>query len=337
MLRIILGLFFLTSCSLGVIKTGGDDKFHYNSDKTYTIDELRELAPKVIETLKRDPMFGKVDDLFTKTNHPLRKVGIIVFETMIQPTRDGLASDNKVYLSEQGKQLFTERFYKIWAKSLPVIDPSLKLITASKFKKAKSFSQYGSEVEDFIKVKRLAVDPDDIFFLEKGKKTTMNTVLNPRGMRDMSLLLVPAYELMGGPKWSEQNKHFVNDVIKELDLDAVIIVMSEISWTAAHIDKQSGDFIPEEMMVNLRSSVLTSLSSYHERLEKLKIQDRPSTTLCFRSYESIVKRPVKISVEKDQENFQTVEAEVINPMMKIYADVSQMMMIQLTNDLKETK
>lgn len=336
MLRIFLLLIILTSCSMGTIKSGGDRSYAYDGKRDYTIADLKEISPQLIETSMREPRVGKLQDLFGEKQAPLKRVGIIVFETRIQPTYDGIAGKNQIYLSEAGKQIMTENLLRIWEESFKVLSPEVEFVPTAKIKKAKSFHQYGFLENDFVKAKRSNLAPDDIFFLESGRKTTTKTVLNPRGMQDVSFLLVPATELMGGPKWSEHNKHFLNDLAKELNLDAAIIVMSDLAWTAAHTDKHSGEFIPEEFKLKINASTLVSLSSYHQRLANINIKDLPGVTLCYRNYRSELKIPAVISAADDSKNFDTIEKELLTPMLKTYKDMSQMTLMRITDDLKKT-
>lgn len=321
---------------MGTVKTGGDKTYVYDLKTEYNSDDMRELAPKVVTSFHREPPVGKLTEIFGPKQAPLKKVGIIIFETHIQPTRDGLAGKNQIYLSEQGKQLLTEKLLSVWEQSIKIIEPSLNYVSTTKMRKSPAFHKYGMAVDDYVNSKRSSLAPDDIFFLESGKKTTATTILNPRGMRDMSFVLVPAYELMNGPKWSEHNKHFLNDVSKELNLDAVIIVMSELAWTAAHTDKHSGEVYPEEIKTKIKASTLIPLHRYHERLEKVKRNEKPGVTVAYRAYESELKVPVLISLPEESRNFETIEAELISPMLKTYKDLTQMTIMQITEDLKKT-
>jgi hypothetical protein len=156
-------------------------------------------------------------------------------------------------------------------------------------------------------------------------------------MQDVSFLLIPGSELMQGPKFSEANKHYANDLAKELNLDAVIIVMSNVTWTASRLDKYSGDLIPEEVDLKIKTSTLIPLSRYHERLAESGIKNSyPSNTLCFRAYESKLKFPVLISVAPQDENFSTIENELLNPLMKAYKDLAQMTMARMLDDMRTT-
>ena len=336
MLRLLFCLIFISACSMGTIQKGGEDRYYYDSRGEYTKEDLTELAPKVVMTSQRDPRVGKLDELFGPGQKPLKRVGIVIFETMIQPTLGGLSTNDKVFMSDAGKQLMTEKYLSIWEQSLPLIAPELDFVTTSKIKKSKALHAYGQRVPNYINSRRTSLMPDDIFYLEKGKKTSNALVFNPRGMRDLSFLLVPATELMGGPKWSEHNKSFLNDLVKELKLDAAIIIMSKTTWTAAHIEKNSGAIIPEEIEFKISASTLLPLSLYHERLEKLGNKEKTDVTLCYRSYEAQIKVPALISVDPADQNFATIEKEILAPLLKTYADLTQMTLMRVTEDLKKT-
>ena len=336
MLRILLGLVFLASCSMGTVKTGGEESYVYDARSEYTKADLAELSSKVVTTSQRDPRVGKLDELFSKKQKPLKRVGIIVFESVIQPTRGGLSGADKIYMSEQGKQLLTEKYLSIWQQTASLISSDVQFVPISQIKRARTMQKYGSEVEDYVKSARTSFAPDDIFFMESGKKSTLATIMNPRGMRDMSFLLVPATELMGGPKWSEHNKQFLNELMKELKLDAALIVMSDVSWTAAHKDKYTDEFIPEEIKFKISASTLLSLTQYNQRLEVIGNKEKADVTLCYRAYESKMKIPVYISVPEMDQNFDMIEKDLLNPMLKTYKDLSQMTLMRIIEDLKKT-
>lgn len=336
MLQLLLASLLLSSCSIGVTKKGGKKSYTYNPAIEYQLSEISSDASDIVETSYRDPKFGTLKDLFASNQKPLKRVGIIIFESVVQPTRGGLSGQDLIYVSAQGKQLMTERFLQVWEQSFSILGSDVDFVTTAKIKKAKAFAQYGLDQENFINSKRVGLAPDDIFYIEPGKKTTIETTLNPRGMRDMSFLLVPANELMGGPKWSEQNKQFVNDLSKELNLDAVIIVMSEVSWTAAHTDKSTGDSIPEEMTIKISSSTLLSLTEYNKRLQKTGYNDPADINLCYRTYKGELKVPIHISLPTSDLNFNSIEKELLGPLFKTYKDLSQMTIVNIVNDLKKT-
>lgn len=342
-LRIIMKYCFffmvaiLLSCSMGVVQHGGDKTYIYDVYSDYTLNDLEELAPKIVSSSYRDPQKGKTHDLFSKKQKPLKRIGVLVFESTIQETRSGLSGADKVYLSEQGKQLLTERLLAIWEQSFSVLGKDLEYVPTAKLKKSKFLKNYGLEVTDYVKSKRYALAPDDIFFLPPGKNTAMATVLNPRGMRDLSLALVPASDLMQGPKFSEHMKHAVNEVSQEFDLDVVLVIMSKMNWTTSHIDKHSGNILPEQVNINLQVSALIPFTDYQERLKQLgETRDLPVTTVAFRSYDSTLSIPVLLSVPDEDIDFKFIENELLNPMLKTYKDQTQMNIMRLISDLKET-
>ncbi len=334
MYRFIVLFFILTACS--TIEKGGQDRYIYDSDSVYTPETLKELAPKVVTTLSRDPRVGKNDKLFSKEMPDIKRVGIVVFEGMIENKFTGLSDEDRLFISDSGKQLITEKLLSIWEQTLPLLDPELDYISTAKIKKTSHFNEYGTDVTDDIQAKRDALMPDDVFYLPKGKKISMSMFKNPRGMRDVSFLLVPGTELMGGPKSQEQNKHFINDIAKELHLDAVIIVQSSLSWTAARKDKNTGEMIPEEGKIEIKASILTPMTRYHERLKATGDNVTPNLSAVFRAYEGVIRFPLLISVPVTDESFDTAMKEVITPMLKSYTDLSSMVIYQMKSDLEKT-
>lgn len=285
-------------------------------------------------TSRRDPPVGKLDELFSSKFPPLKRVGIMVFEVIPQETRSGLSGHDKVYLSAAGKQLLAEKMLAVWEESLPILAPNLDVVKTSKIGKSETFKKNGSAVEDLIKGRHSTLAPDDIFYLPPGKNTPVETLMNARRMRDFSLALVPAGELMAGPKFSEHQKHAVNDLAKELKLDAVLIVYSKVSWTASHTDKHSGEFIPEEISLKLEATTLIPFGNYHQRLTEMGEKgEYPKVSVAYRTYSVKVDVPALISVPPEMENFNTIEKELLAPLMKSYNDLSQMMITRIASDL----
>lgn len=333
----LLLLILLSACSMGTMKSGGDNPYLYNSSEAYDKEKLSELSREVVVVERRNPPVGTLEKLFSSKQPPLRRVAILVFESDIQGTRAGLAGSNLVYPSAQGKQLLTEKMLTIWEEGFGLLkDPSIEYVSTSEIKNSKAIAQYGIAVEDYIKSERSAIDPDDISYVEKGKSTPTQTVVNPRGMRDLSFLLVPASELMSGPKWSNHQKLLVNEISKELRLDAVIVINSDIQWTAAHQEKRSGEHIPEEMVVKLKVSTLVPFSSYHQRLINLKNSDKPGVNLCYSYHTGVLKVPVKLTVDKEEENFETVNRNILSPLITTYRDLTMMMITSLQTEWKKS-
>lgn len=336
MSRCLFLLLFLASCSLGGHRSGGEFSYLYQDNKEYTPSELQLLSPAVITTSFRDPPFGKLEDLFGSRQKPLKKIGLVIFESEIQPTRSGLSGENLIYVGEAGKQIMTEGLHRIWEDSMRLLSPVVSLTSQSTLKKSKAFRAYGVAEKDYVLSRRSTLAPDDIFFLESGKNTTTKTIMNSRGMQDLSFLLVPAYELMRGPKFSEHNKHFINDLAQELGLDALVIVKSNLSWTTAHTDKHSGESLPEGIHLALESSVLIPLHSYRERLEKLGSKEDSKVTICYRSYEGKLLLPASFPRAGNEQTFESIQKDLLLPMMKGYSDLTQMMIYRLSDDLKKT-
>lgn len=336
MLRCLFGLLFLASCSMGVISQGGEKSYVYDSDKDYTPDQLGKMSNAVIMSSRRNPPDADVKVIFNKGKFPIKKIGIVIFESEIQPTRSGLAGEDLVYLSESGKQIFTERLARIWDEILSLEDTDIEYLSLSKIKQSMAFSKFGVDVVDHVKASRSTVEPDDIFIRKKGQKTTLVTTLNPRGMRDLSLLLVPATELMGGPKWSEHQKHFVNELSKEFGLDAVLIVFSQLSWTKQRIDKHSGEYFGDNLSLKLSSSVLIPLSKYRDRAIEVGVREPHSVNICFKSYSTSFSQPLNFDLQTGDDTFFQIQTHLMSPLFKTYRDLTFMMVSKIKDDLRDT-
>jgi hypothetical protein len=336
MLRLLLGLIFLTSCSLGTKSSGGKHRYRYEPDFDYAIEDLRELSAGIVSMEKRDPRVGKVDELFSAKLPDIKRIGIVVFESNIQPTRTGLSDKDLIYPTEQGKQLMTEKFLSLWEEGMSLVSPDLDYVSTEKVKQTKALPQYGLEVTDYIKTERSGLASDDIVWLPSGKKTAMYTIMNPRGMRDLSFMLVPAAELMGGPKWSEQNKIFLNDICKELKLDAVLVIMSEVSWKAAGKDKFTNENHAEEMTLKIKATTLVPFGKYHERLAILKERQRPVINVAYRYHEGQLKIPIQISIPEEEKNFGEIEKRLVAPLFKAYRDLTLMMIDRISGEIRKT-
>jgi hypothetical protein len=183
---------------------------------------------------------------------------------------------------------------------------------------------------------RKGIENDDIVWLPAGKNTPMYTIMNPRGMRDFALMLVPATELMSGPKWSEQHKVFLNDICKELNLDAVFVIMSEVSWKTERKDKFTNENHSEELILKLKATTLVPFGKYHERLETMKESQRPNINVAYRYHEGQLKIPIQISIPEEQRNFVEIEKRLVGPMFKAYRDLSLMMIDRMSGEIRKT-
>jgi hypothetical protein len=333
---ILLGGLLLTSCSLGSKKSGGQHRYRYEPYFEYTLEDLSQLAPGVVVMEKRDPRVGKLDKLFAKEMPDIKRIGIVVFETEIQGTRSGLSENDKIYPTEQGKQLITEKFLNIWEEGMPLMASGLDYVSVADVKKSKAITQYGLSVPDYIKTERTKIEQDDIQWLGPGKATPLFTIINPREMRDLSFMLVPASELMSGPKWSEHNKIFLNDICKELNLDAVLILMSEVSWTAGKKDKFTNVNVPEEMTIQIKGTTLIPAGKYHERLTALKEREQQVINVAYRYHEGALKLPLAISIPEEEKNFEQIEKRLLDPMFKAYRDLTLMMIDRMAGEIRKT-
>lgn len=334
MFQKLLMILFTISCTSKVVKKGGESPYLYDTNRIYGSEELKSLSENIITSFERNPKIGLNKDLFGQNQSPIRRIGIVVFETEIQPTIGGLAGRDKIYLTASGKQILTENFLAIWEQIYSSVPDHSNYVSTIFLKNSKSFHSYGKLEKDFVNSQRSLLATDDILFLEKGKTTTTHTVINPRGMRDLSLLMIPATELMGGPKWSEHQKHFINEVAQELQLDAVLIVMSKVNWTISRIDKQTGESVPEELYIKISASTLVPFRSYHERLGKIGVKDSPKTTICYRHYEGDLRIPISINLSKSSTNFTLLQHQLLTPLLEHYKNLSQMMIVRINEDLR---
>jgi hypothetical protein len=333
MSKLLIVFLFLSACSSGIITQGGEGRFLFDPERDYSVDELKAISSQVVMTSRRNPPDLTYDEYFKSKPH-IKKLGIVVFESQIQPTRGGLAGEDKVYLSESGKQLMTEKFLTIWEDSLTAFFSQDDYYPVSKILAFKKLNEFGSSVPDYLYSSRVKFDSTDIFFKKKGSKTTLVTTLSPRGFRDLSLLLVPASELMGGPKWSEHQKHFVNEVSREFGLDAVLVIFSQVSWTSQRIDKHSGEDIGDDLHLNLSASLLSPLSQYRARAEELGVKNPSSVSVCLGSYSVSIKKPLNLEFSKKSQ-FKQIESQLLNPLFKNYRDLVFMMVDKISQDMKE--
>lgn len=338
MLRILLPFFLLTSCSVGTVSKGGKKAYLYRIEEEYKLPALRELAPKVIKVSHRDPPKGKWTEIFEPSKKDIKRIGILVFESQIQSTRSGLASEEGlIYPTASGKQLLTEKLLTIWEEALPIVDPEMEYLPSRVVKNSVFLHQSGAEVVDHVKGPRTEIVHDDIHYLEKGKLTATQTILNPRGMRDFSFVLVPAGELMKGPKWSEHQKHMVNEVARELKLDALLVILSEVNWHASYKDKLNGDRKPEQLEVKITATTLIPFSQYKERLGKASSGDDPMVNVALGAYQGTLTLPVSIDISFADRNIDTIKKNLLDPLFATYRDLALMTMIRMKEDWEKTR
>lgn len=331
-------LLILCSCAFGVKESGGDGLYIYRPELAHSSEELAKNAHEYVKTSMKDPSVGKMEELFAPGMPAIKRIGIISFEALIQPTYGGVAPENSVFLSASGKQLMVESFLKVWEQSLGVLGKDFSFIKTVKIDNAKTSQQYGTDVTDHIKVNRSHYMPDDIFYLNKGKLTTYTALVNPRKMRDLSLLLVPAYELMGGPKFSDAQKHYVNELCKELKLDGVLVIFNDVEWSVKGVDKYSDNKdIPEEAKIKISASLVLPFSNYHHRLDLMKYKgEKPQQSITYRDYKTSVRIPLTLSVAEEEKNLTTIEKNLLTPVMDVYVQLTQMIISELSDDMKKT-
>lgn len=336
-ISLLVFLLALVSCSYKVKESGGKALYAYDPLVSYSSENLARRAPDYVKTSMRDPSIGKLDELFAPGLPDIKKIGIISFEALIQPTYGGVSDQDSIYLSAAGKQLMAENLLRIWEQTLGVLGKEITYIKSKKINRSKTSPYYGLDVNDYVLVKREKIMPDDIFYLPKGKNTTYTALVNPRGGRDLSMLLVPANQIMGGPKFTETQKHYVNELCKELKLDAVLVVYSSLEWTTKGVDKTKNIDISEEMRLKLSTSLILPFSNYHKRLDLINNKDqRPQHNITYRSYDVDVRLPIKIVVPEEEKSFDTIDRNLLMPMMDVYSQLTQMIVSSLHSDVKKT-
>jgi hypothetical protein len=158
----------------------------------------------------------------------------------------------------------------------------------------------------------------------------------PANYQDVSILFIPATEMMIGPKPVEHQKHWVNDICKELDLDAVLLVSSEASWTQGGKDKRTQEVIPEDMEVAVGAAILYPLRSYNLAMKELNRKE-PSLpkSIPVASYTTKVTVPVTLTVPEAEQTFETIEKNVLAPFFGTYQALSALIIDRINTDLRQ--
>jgi hypothetical protein len=333
---LLFTLCLIIGCAIHVINEGGNESFSLQKMTKLDSEERLLYAQSVVSRLRRDPPLIRLKDFLEGYDDQLKKIGILVFETQLQATRSGLTNDRNVFLSEKGKQKLTIEFFHYWLNQLKLELPEKTFVGLKEIKKTESFSTSGSPQEDYVLKSRKDLNSNELFYLPSGKKVTPITTLNVPGMRDLSSLLVPATEFLATAKFSEHQKHWINDVSKELELDAVIVVRIDVDWTRGGVDKRTKEKINEEMKFNIESALLVPWNRYHKVGHRIKPkEDFPKVTISLGHYVVKANLPVVISVDEKEETFETVSKNILLPLKQGVENISQLLILKMASDLRQ--
>jgi hypothetical protein len=299
--------------------------------------DLPTYAQTVVKRETRDPEGVKLSRFRQHPAGQIRKIGLVIFETEFQPSRSGLASDRNIYLSVRGKQILTQQLWSMWDRELRRLsNGSVTWSTRDQLIGAKSFASAGSTETDYVLKDWGRLTEEDVFWKNPGQKIPTDSLVQPANYRDLGLVLVPAYEMMGGPKPSQHQHHWVNDLCKELELDAVLLVSLGAEWRRGGVDKRSKAVIPEEMKIRAQASIVYPWSRYHTIGESLGEKNLPKLNIPLASYGVQVSVPVKITLPDGQENFSAAFANIIGPMRSTSTRISSLLMERIISDLHQT-
>lgn len=335
LLFIFLSILLLASC--GHVRTdGGQSSFDPELFAKLKPSEHATYAQTIVKREERDPDGIKLKELIHSKYGSIRKIGLVLFETQIQPSITGLAVGENIYLSDKGKQILSREFFNTWNSMLNTMS-SVTWVKPKTIMKSKAFRGYGSVVIDHILREKAELNDTDIFWKSGGKEIPMGALVLPPNSQDVSILYIPAIEMMGGAKMVEHQKHWVNDICKELGLDAVLIVSSTASWEQGSVDKRTKEIIPEEMKIGIESSILYPFSAYHNAAKDLTgSTSLPKKSVPLAFYSVKTKIPVKISVPESERTFKTIQDNILTPLRTNYLALSKLVIDRIITDIHQT-
>ncbi len=333
----ILCLLLLVSCAHKINRDGGQANYEPVVFESLGPQELPTYAQTVVARETRDPDGPKLSDFRKTPAGEIRRVGLVVFETQFQPTRSGLATDRNVYLSARGKQILTEQMWEHWLQELRRLSGSaLTWVSRADLMKSKAFASGGFPQPDYILKHRDELSEADVFWRDPGQKIPEESLLQPARYRDVGLLLVPAIELLGGAKPSQHQHHWINDMAKEMNLDAVVVVYLSAEWRRGSVDKRTHEVIPEEMKMLTQAAVLYPWGSYHEVGATLGKNNLPKLNVPLGSYSAKSNLPVKITLTKEAETLDAAMTNVIAPLKTHITRLSNLMIERMLTDIRQT-
>jgi hypothetical protein len=332
-MKILILFLLLASCAHKVRQDGGEAKFDTTIFESLSPAELPAYAQTVVVREERDPDRITLTEIKKSPEGQIKRAAILVFETEIQPSRSGLATDQNVYLSPRGKQILTEELLRFWENQLQRVSSKTTWIKRSELFKSKAYRSGGFIMEDLIMRRDDQLSEADVFWKIRGQAIPETSLLVPRDYQDVSMVFVPATQLMNGPKPSQHQHHWVNDVCRELNLDAVLLVYAGAEWRQEQIDKKTNEKLAEELKIKLNASFIYPFSSYHSVGEKKMENGLPKLNIPLATYTVNAARPIKITGV--EQNFVTAQSQVLIPYRQMAEALSTVMIERLATDLHQ--
>lgn len=329
---------FFTSCAHKVVQDGGQVAFDYDAFKNMAPEERLTYAQTVVRRERRNPEGVELEDLAQQPAGKIKKIAIVLFETQIKASRSGLANERNIYLSESGKQALTESFYRTFEFELKKLSlpMALEWVSKEELEGSRAFRGYGSVYRDFMLNRSKKLSDLDVFWKKGGEKIPETSLLLPANMQDISLMYVPAYELMGGAKSSEHQSHWVNDLCKELGLDAVVVASISADWSRGGVDKRTKAVVPENMIITAEATVLYPWSTHHKILEAQKKSISHKRNMALAAYSSKAEVPVTITLPPEQETFEVAMKNVIFPLTVHTESLLSLLAQRMVADIYQT-
>lgn len=336
-MKYALCLLFLISCAHKITTDGGQAKYDATVYEQLGPEELPTYAQTVVRRETRDPDGVSLAKIRKHPAGQIRRAALVVFETELQPSRSGLATDRNVYLSPRGKQILTNQFFGLWEAELRRLsNGTVKWTPRKKLFESKAFVSGGSIQQDYVLRRNAILTEQDIFWRQGGQKIPEESLLMPPNFRDLSLVLVPATQFLATAKPSQHQHHWVNDLAKELELDAVIVVYLGAEWRRGGVDKRSQAVIPEEMQLSVDAAVLYPWSRYHQIGEELGKTNLQKVNVPLASYHVKTQIPVTISLPEGEETTKSARKNIIMPLRTTMVRLSTLVIERLVSDILQT-
>lgn len=326
----------LVSCAHKITQDGGQEKFSHEAFEALTPETFSTYAQSIVLREQRDPDGVTLAAMAKSPDGAIRKVGIVIFESELQASRSGLATDRNVYLSPRGKQLLTEDLYQHLKAELERLGGA-EWVGIKALKKSKNYQTAGSPINDYILSKNYQLTDEDAFWKKPGERIPEASLLSPRGFQDVSLLLVPATDIMGGAKPNQHQHHWVNDLCGELGLDAVLLVYVDSEWRRGGVDKRTKAIIPEEMKLKVTGSLVYPWGTHHKIAQSLRKSVNSKLNVPLAAYSVSHVQPVLITLPEAEETFENAKTNVIELNQKTLKRLLQLFASRVQQDILGTQ